>query len=164
MRDSNRSGMVLAAMCLATFIAILDTSLVNLGLHSIQADLRSNMTTLQWVIDLYNLAYAVLILTGGTLGDLYGRRRIFILGVLTFAAGSLVCALAPSAAVLIAGRGIAGIGAAVELHSRSGNPEPHVSGRSPARWGHRPVGRHERPGHGNRSHGRGPPGGQLRLA
>lgn len=115
MPNGSRSGLVLAAMCLATFIAILDTSLVNLGLHSIQADLHSGMATLQWVIDLYNLAYAVLILTGGTLGDLYGRRRIFILGVLVFAGGSLLCAVAPSAAVLIAGRGIAGAGAALEL-------------------------------------------------
>jgi MFS transporter, DHA2 family, methylenomycin A resistance protein len=115
MRDSDRNGMILAAMCLATFIAILDTSLVNLGLHSIQADLHSSMTTLQWVIDLYNLAYAVLILTGGTLGDLFGRRRIFILGLLTFAARSLICAIAPGAEVLFAGRGIAGVGAALEL-------------------------------------------------
>lgn len=84
-RDRERNGMILAAMCLATFIAILDTSLVNLGLHSIQADLHSAMTTVQWVIDLYNLAYAVLILTGGTLGDLFGRRRIFIIGVVIFA-------------------------------------------------------------------------------
>ena len=115
MPHNARNGMILAAMCLATFIAILDTSLVNLGLHSIQADLHSSMSTLQWVINLYSLAYAVLILTGGTLGDLFGRRRIFILGVLTFAVGSLICAIAPGAAVLIAGRGIAGVGAALEL-------------------------------------------------
>ena len=115
MPHNARNGMILAAMCLATFIAILDTSLVNLGLHSIQADLHSSMSTLQWVINLYSLAYAVLILTGGTLGDLFGRRRIFILGVLTFAVGSLICAIAPGAAVLIAGRGIAGVGAALQL-------------------------------------------------
>jgi MFS transporter, DHA2 family, methylenomycin A resistance protein len=115
MRDTYRNGLSLAAMCLATFIAILDTSLVNLGLHSIQNDLHSGMTTLQWVIDLYNLAYAVLILTGGALCDLFGRRRIFIIGVLIFAIGSLICAIAPGAAILIAGRGIAGIGAALEL-------------------------------------------------
>jgi MFS family permease len=115
MRDGYRNGMILAAMCLATFIAILDTSLVNLGLHRIQADLHSSMSTLQWVIDLYNLAYAVLILTGGTLGDLFGWRRIFVIAVLTFAAGSPICAVKPDAAVLIAGRGIAGVGAALEL-------------------------------------------------
>ncbi|HEY4041915.1 MAG TPA: MFS transporter [Rhodopila sp.] len=115
MVKTNRQTFTLATMCLGTFMAILDTSLVNLGLHSIQADLHADMATLQWVIDLYNLAYAVLILTGGTLGDLYGRRRIFVLGVLLFAAGSLVCAVAPGAATLLAGRGIAGIGAALLL-------------------------------------------------
>jgi EmrB/QacA subfamily drug resistance transporter len=96
-------------------MAILDTSLVNLGLHRIREDLRADMTLLQWVVDLYNLAYAVLILTGGTLSDLYGRRRVFLLGVLVFAVGSLICAAAPNAMTLVAGRGIAGIGAALEL-------------------------------------------------
>jgi len=102
-------------MCLATFMAILDTSLVNLGLTSIQQDLRADTATLQWVIDLYNLSYAVFILTGGTLGDLYGRRRIFVLGVAIFALGTIVCAIAPSGAILVLGRGIAGLGAALEL-------------------------------------------------
>ena len=107
--------LILATMCLGTFMAILDTSLVNLGLHRIQEDLRADMTLLQWVVDLYNLAYAVLILTGGTLSDLYGRRRVFLLGVLVFACGSVICAVAPNAMTLVAGRGIAGIGAALEL-------------------------------------------------
>jgi len=107
--------LVLAAMCLGTFMAILDTSLVNLGLHSIEADLHADIAALQWVIDLYNLVYAAFIMTGGTLGDLYGRRRLFLLGCLVFAAGSLVCALAPSVGVLVIGRGIAGLGAALEL-------------------------------------------------
>jgi MFS transporter, DHA2 family, methylenomycin A resistance protein len=107
--------LILATMCLGTFMAILDTSLVNLGLHRIQEDLQADMTLLQWVVDLYNLAYAVLILTGGTLSDLYGRRRIFLLGVLVFAVGSLICAVAPNAMTLVAGRGIAGVGAALEL-------------------------------------------------
>jgi DHA2 family methylenomycin A resistance protein-like MFS transporter len=116
MPSSPRSKpLILAAMCLGTFMAILDTSLVNLGLHSIQSELRTDIAVLQWVIDLYNLSYAVLILSGGTLADLYGRRRLFLIGVAVFAIGSLVCAVAPDAATLIAGRGIAGIGAALEL-------------------------------------------------
>jgi DHA2 family methylenomycin A resistance protein-like MFS transporter len=110
-----KKGVILAVMCLATFMAILDTSLVNLGLKSIQQDLGADTATLQWVIDLYNLSYAVFILTGGTLGDLYGRRRIFVLGVAIFALGTLVCAIAPSGAVLVLGRGVAGLGAALEL-------------------------------------------------
>jgi MFS transporter, DHA2 family, methylenomycin A resistance protein len=98
------------------------------------------MATLQWVIDLYNLSYAVLILTGGTLGDLYGRRRIFILGLLIFAAGSLICALAPSATVLIAGRGVTGVGAALELPTalailNIAYPNAHERTRAIALWG-----------------------------
>jgi EmrB/QacA subfamily drug resistance transporter len=115
MPSTSSKRLILATMCLGTFMAILDTSLVNLGLHRIQEDLRADMTLLQWVVDLYNLAYAVLILTGGTLSDLYGRRRVFLLGVLVFAVGSLICAAAPNAMTLVAGRGIAGIGAALEL-------------------------------------------------
>ena len=86
---SNGTGLILAVMCLATFMAILDTSLVNLGLKSIQQDLGADTAALQWVIDLYNLTYAVFILTGGTLGDLYGRRRVFVLGVAVFAIPTL---------------------------------------------------------------------------
>jgi EmrB/QacA subfamily drug resistance transporter len=102
-------------MCLGTFMAILDTSLANLGLHAISGDLRADMATLQWVIDLYNLTYAAFILTGGALADIYGRKRIFLSGCAIFAAGSVVCAAAPSTALLIIGRGIAGLGAALEL-------------------------------------------------
>src|ERR1043166_8050646 len=107
-----RSSAILAAMCLATFMAILDTSLVNLGLHSIGRDLRADVAALQWVVDSYNLVYAVLILTGGALGDIYGRRRLFVVGSAVFALGSVICALAPGAGVLIFGRAVAGLGAA----------------------------------------------------
>jgi EmrB/QacA subfamily drug resistance transporter len=106
---------VLAAACLGTFMAILDTSLVNLGLRAIQDDNGASLSALQWVVDAYNLIYAALILTGATLADLYGRRRVFVIGCVTFAFGSAVCALAPNASVLIAGRGVAGAGAALEL-------------------------------------------------
>jgi EmrB/QacA subfamily drug resistance transporter len=109
------TALILTVMCLATFMAILHTSLVNLGLKSIQQNLGADTATLQWVIDLYNLTYAVFILTGGTLGDLYGRRRVFLIGVTIFAAGTLICAVAPSAAVLVLGRGVTGLGAAFEL-------------------------------------------------
>jgi DHA2 family methylenomycin A resistance protein-like MFS transporter len=114
-KQQTNTAFVLAVMCLGTFMAILDTSLVNLGLHAISRDLRAEMATLQWVIDLYNLTYAAFILSGGALADIYGRRRIFVSGCVLFAAGSTVCAAAPNAAVLIIGRGIAGLGAALEL-------------------------------------------------
>ncbi len=68
---------------------------------------------LQWVIDSYNLAYAVLLLSGGLLADLYGRRRIFMVGAAVFTLASMLCALAPSVAILIAGRALAGLGGAL---------------------------------------------------
>lgn len=140
MAATNRNGLVLATLCLGPFMAIVDTSLVNLGLHSIRADLHANMTTLQWVVDLYNLVYAVLILTGGTLSDQYGRPRIFILGVVIFAAGSVLCAVAPNAELLIVGRGIAGAGAALELPAALAilnltYPDPGKRAGAIALWG-----------------------------
>src|SRR5215470_1428659 len=97
-------GMVLFTMCLGVFVAQLDSSVVNLAVKHIGGDLNAGVNQLQWVLDSYNLVYATLLLTGGTLGDLYGRTRIFVCGMALIVAGSLVCALAPNAAVLIAGR------------------------------------------------------------
>ena len=110
-----RPVLVLAAMSLGVLIAQIDTSVVSLAVKRIGADLNSGVSEMQWVIDAYNLVYASLLLTGGTLGDLYGRRRIFVLGIALFTVGTLVCALAPSGAILIGGRAISGLGAALEL-------------------------------------------------
>lgn len=115
MPNGNHKTLTLSTMCIATFVAILDTTVVNLALHTIQGALHANITVLQWVLDLYNLTYASFIMTGGILGDLFGRRRIFVIGMALFTVGSLLCGLAPSPAILIAGRGIAGIGAALQL-------------------------------------------------
>jgi EmrB/QacA subfamily drug resistance transporter len=102
-------------MCLGVLIAQVDTSVVNLALTQIGADLQARVSVLQWIIDAYNLVYASLLLTSGTLSDLYGRRLIFALGVTIFTIGSLVCGFAPSEAVLIAGRAVTGLGAALLL-------------------------------------------------
>ena len=110
-----RPRLVLIATSLGVLFAQIDTSVVNLALKSIASDLHAGVSAMQWVIDSYNLVYASLLLTGGTLGDLYGRRRIFILGIALFVAGTLICALAPNAAILIAGRAMSGIGAAFEV-------------------------------------------------
>ncbi|HEY6833181.1 MAG TPA: MFS transporter [Pseudolabrys sp.] len=107
--------LVLLATSLGVLVAQIDTSVVNLALKSIAADLNAGVSAMQWVIDAYNLVYASLLLTGGTLGDLYGRRRIFALGILLFAIGTLMCALAPDAATLIGGRIVSGAGAAFAL-------------------------------------------------
>jgi DHA2 family methylenomycin A resistance protein-like MFS transporter len=106
---------VLLATSLGVLVAQIDTSVVNLALKSIAADLHAGVSAMQWVIDAYNLVYASLLLTGGTLGDLYGRRRIFALGLVLFAGGTLMCALAPDPTTLIAGRIISGLGAAFAL-------------------------------------------------
>ena len=107
--------LILFTMCLGVLIAQVDTSVVNLALAPIGADLNAPVSVLQWVVDAYNVAYACLLLTSGTLSDLYGRRRIFALGIAIFTIGSLICGFAPDEAILIAGRGLTGIGAALAL-------------------------------------------------
>src|SRR5262245_10187800 len=115
-RSSRRqAGVILFTMSLGVFIAQLDSQVVNLAIKDIGSDLNAGITALQWVIDSYNLFYATLLLTGGTLGDLYGRTRIFAIGIGLIVLGSIVCAAAPNSAILIAGRAITGIGAALEV-------------------------------------------------
>ena len=108
-------AVVLLTTSLGVLIAQLDSSVVNLAAKHIGADLDLGVSALQWVIDGYNLVYASLLLTGGTLADLYGRRRMFALGIGLLIAGSIVCGLAPNGATLIAGRALTGLGAALEL-------------------------------------------------
>jgi DHA2 family methylenomycin A resistance protein-like MFS transporter len=112
---ATRLRLVLFTMCLGVLIAQLDTSVVNLALRPIGADLYIGVSTLQWVVDAYNLVYASLLLTAGTLGDLYGRKLAFALGVTVFALGSLMCGSAPAESILIAGRAVTGLGAALML-------------------------------------------------
>jgi EmrB/QacA subfamily drug resistance transporter len=140
MDEPRRRILTLATMCIATFMAILDTTVVNLGLHAIQGDLHVSLTVLQWVLDIYNLVYAGFILTGGVLGDLFGRRRVFSIGIALFTFGSLICALAPNATLLICGRGVAGLGAALQLPGALSIltvtfPEPGERARAIAIWG-----------------------------
>ena len=114
-RAETSRPLVLTALCLGVLVAQTDSMVANLAIREIGARLHAGVAALQWVIDAYNLAYALLLLTGGLLGDLYGRRRGFIAGVALFLIGSLVCGLAPDAGTLIAGRAVAGIGAALLL-------------------------------------------------
>jgi MFS transporter, DHA2 family, methylenomycin A resistance protein len=107
--------LVLIATSLGVLFAQIDTSVVNLAVKSIGADLHAGLSDMQWVVDSYNLVYASLLLTAGTLGDLYGRRRIFVLGIALFIVGTLICALAPNAMILIGGRVVSGVGAAFEV-------------------------------------------------
>lgn len=107
--------MTLTTLCLAVLVATLDTGVVNLAVRPIGEYFHSQVGALQWMVDSYNLVYAVLLLTGGLLADLYGRRRIFIAGAVVFTAASCLCAWAPSMPFLIAARALAGLGAALLL-------------------------------------------------
>lgn len=105
--------LALITLCLAVLVAQIDTAIINLATHSIARDLNIGVSTLQWIIDSYNLVYAIFLLTGGLLADLYGRRFIFMIGAAIFTIASLICAAAPSAFILIIGRSLAGFGAAL---------------------------------------------------
>lgn len=107
--------LTLTTMCLAVLVAQVDTAVVNLAARPIGEYFGAGVSALQWVVDGYNLAYAILLLTGGVLADIYGRRLIFMIGAVIFSASSLLCAFAPSVAVLIGGRALAGAGAAFLL-------------------------------------------------
>jgi EmrB/QacA subfamily drug resistance transporter len=109
--------MTLGTLCFALFMAMLDSTVVNLALPTIQAKLGAGLSGLQWIVDAYVLTLAALLLTGGTLGDMYGRRLAFVTGAGLFTLGSLACALAPSIDVLIAARAFQGVGAAVMMPS-----------------------------------------------
>src|SRR5215468_1010911 len=104
---------VLAATILGSSLAFIDSSVVNLALPALQADLGATVIEAQWVVEAYALILAALILPGGSLGDIYGRRRIYAAGVILFAAASIWCGLAPDIGQLIFARAAQGIGAAL---------------------------------------------------
>ncbi|WP_416984360.1 MFS transporter [Streptomyces sp. T028] len=98
---------------LGSSMALLDSTVVNVALPRIGEDLDADLAALQWTVNAYMLTLAGLILLGGSLGDRYGRRKVFVIGVVWFAAASLLCGLAPSAGVLVAARALQGIGGAL---------------------------------------------------
>jgi EmrB/QacA subfamily drug resistance transporter len=106
-------GLMLATLCLAVLIAQVDTSVINLGVRTIGEAFKAPIGTLQWVVDGYNFTYAIFLLTGGLLADLWGRRTIFVTGAAVFTLASLLCAFAPTIEILIAGRALAGVGVAL---------------------------------------------------
>src|ERR671925_1592967 len=109
----NRKWLTLGAVAFGLFMIMLDNTIVNVALPSIQRDLHIGISELEWVVNGYALTFAVLMLTGGKLADLFGRRRIFIVGLLIFTGASLACGLAPDAGFLIGARTVQGIGAAI---------------------------------------------------
>src|SRR6266404_5119078 len=110
MSSSNR--WVLTATILASSMTFIDATVVNVALPALQTDLHATVTDVQWVIEAYALFLGALILIGGSLGDQFGRKRVFLLGVVLFTVASVGCGFATSPATLIAGRALQGIGAA----------------------------------------------------
>jgi EmrB/QacA subfamily drug resistance transporter len=104
---------VLPATILGSSLSFIDGSVVNVALPSMQASLEASLGTMQWVVNAYMLTLASFILLGGSAGDRFGRRRVFIVGLLGFTAASLACAVAPSAGWLIAARTVQGVAAAL---------------------------------------------------
>jgi EmrB/QacA subfamily drug resistance transporter len=101
-------GVLLTFLCAGIFMVYLDSTVVNVALPEIQADLGGGLTALQWVVDAYALAFAALLLTAGVAGDIFGRRRVFLLGLAGFTVASVGCALAPSIGFLLTARTVQG--------------------------------------------------------
>lgn len=111
--DKREKVLVLLTMCFALFMAMLDNTVVNVALPTISDELGAGVSGLQWIVDGYVLAFASFLLTGGIVGDRYGRKRTFIAGLVVFTIASLLCGLAGSTGQLVAFRFLQGIGAAL---------------------------------------------------
>lgn len=103
----------LTAVCLGTFMLLLDITIVNVALPDIQRSLHASFSDLQWVVDAYSLTLAALLLTAGSLADMYGRRRLYVIGLTVFSLASLLCGLAHDSLMLQLSRGLQGIGGAI---------------------------------------------------
>src|SRR3712207_1184939 len=109
----SRKWWTLIAVSIATFMLLLDITVVNTALPSIQEDLGASFADLQWVVDAYVLTLAAVVLTAGSLADRLGRKPMFIVGLGIFSVSSLLIALAPTIELLIAGRALQGVGGAI---------------------------------------------------
>jgi EmrB/QacA subfamily drug resistance transporter len=113
--DENRKWWTLGAMCFALFMIMLDNTVVNVALPSIQRDLSASISGLEWTINGYTLSFAVLLATGGRLGDIFGRRRMFLVGVMIFALSSATAGFAQAPVDLVISRVAQGVGAALMM-------------------------------------------------
>ena len=138
LNEGNRRWWTLAAMCFALFMVMLDNTVVNVALPSIQDDLHTSIAGLEWTVNAYTLAFGVLLVTGGRLGDIFGRRRVFLMGVVLFAASSAFIGFSQSSAWLIAGRAIQGVGAALMMPATlsiiTNAFPPHERGKAIGTW------------------------------
>jgi EmrB/QacA subfamily drug resistance transporter len=111
--DENKKWWTLGAVAFGLFMIMLDNTIVNVALPAIEHSLHMSIASLEWIVTAYALTFAALLITGGKLGDMFGRRRMFIVGLVVFTLASLACGLAPSAGFLIGARAVQGIGAAL---------------------------------------------------
>ena len=109
----DRKWWTLIAVCTATFMLLLDITVVNVALPDIQQSLHASFSDLQWVVDAYSLTLAAFLLTAGVAGDIYGRRKIFAIGLVVFSAASLVCGLSTTPLMLNLARAVQGVGGAI---------------------------------------------------
>ncbi|MEU4701237.1 MFS transporter [Nonomuraea dietziae] len=114
-RMTSKQAWVLALASLASFMMALDSLVVTTALSTIRQDLTASLEALEWTVNAYNLTFAVLLLTGAALGDRFGRRRMFAVGLAVFTVASAACALSPDIGTLIASRALQGVGAAMVL-------------------------------------------------
>ena len=141
MNTTRRTSQVITLLvtCFGLFMILLDSSIVTVALPTIQADLHANLSDMQWVVDAYLLPLAVLMLTAGTLGDRFGRKRLFLSGLVLFTLGSLFCGLAPTLSWLLAGRAVQGVGAAALMPGSlavlaAAYPEPRQRAQAISLW------------------------------
>lgn len=131
--------LTLTAAYLGLFVGLIDANAVNLALPAVRTDLGGGIAGAQWTIDAYNVTFAALLLTSGSLGDRFGRRRLLRIGVAVFVVASLGCAAAPALPVLLAARAVQGVGAAAMLPqglaiAAAAFPDPVERGRATAAW------------------------------
>src|SRR5881296_2543894 len=139
MTAKNRTLWTFAITSIALFMVTLDNLVVTTALPVIRHDLHATLEGLEWTVNAYTLTFAVLLLTGAALGDRFGRRRLFVLGMGIFTAGSIAAALAPTVNALIAARAIQGIGGAIvtplTLTILSAAVRPERRGLALGAWG-----------------------------
>jgi EmrB/QacA subfamily drug resistance transporter len=113
--SSNRKWWILGIISVSLFMILLDVTIVNIALPAIMNDFKINLASVEWIMNVYVLVFAALLLTLGKLGDLFGRKRLFMIGLAIFTLASLGCSLSPNLAVLLVSRGIQAIGAAAMM-------------------------------------------------
>ena len=111
--DKRQRWFALILLCVGELMIVLDTTIVNVALPSIQSDLKFSETSLVWVVNAYMLTYGGFLLLGGRLGDLYGHRKLFLMGITLFTVASLVCGVAGTQWLLVCARAVQGLGGAV---------------------------------------------------